>query len=311
MSSSAFRKALAVVGAVALVGLAACSSDASVQGATTSVTPGGDVSTTVVVPATDGATTTAAPTPTDAATTTAAPAPGPAGWATVDPSTLQGPLAFPCCASNWFSLTPSPALPGAGGTLADGVYRIEFQWPGDFSQPVTATITRFELCSNLPADACEDVGGFTADDLGVDKASAATIELTIDGSVRVVLGGFNGSSADDNFAVGNGAELAELINALDADYQTAVLDPAAAGTDFDTIVANLVAAPAYGFAAPPEEFAGSLSYTHNGAPPLLFQGLPGVGDGNADARGTDIVGQIALVVSGGTFTLNLYAGFYS
>jgi len=195
--------------------------------------------------------------------------------------------------------------------LADGIYRIDFALPTDFGQPVTATVTRFELCSNLPANSCEDVGGFTADDLGVADAESTTIQLPIDGSLTVVLGGFNGSGGNDNFAIGNGADLAELVTALDADYKTAVLDPAAAGTDYETIVANLVAAPAYGFAAPAEEFSGALSYTHNGAPPLLFQILPGVTDGDTGARGSDVIGRIALVVSGGAFTITTYAGFYS
>lgn len=306
MSTSAFRKACALIGAFALVGLAACSSDASVQGATTTVAAGGESTTTVAAPPVTEAPTTTVPA-TDAPRTTPAPE-SPTGWAAIDPSTVDGPLAFPCCASNWFGFTPSPALPASGAPLADGVYRIEFEMPTAPGQSVKASITRFELCSNLPEGSCEDVGGFTDDDLGVDESASMGIELAIDGSLTVVLGGFNGSGGN-NFVVGNGLDLAELVLALDADYQTAVLTPFAAGVAPDDIVAGLVASPAYGFAAPVEEFSGALAYTHGGAPPLLFQGLPGV---NSDGgRGSDVIGRIALVVRGGTYMITTYAGFYS
>lgn len=306
MSTTALRKAVAALGAVALIGLAACSSEASVQGATTTVAQGGDVTTTVAAPpVTDGVTTTVPAT--DAPPLTPPPL-GPIGWATVDPADYDAPLAFPCCASNWFGISASPALPAAGAPLADGVYRIDFEMPTAAGQSVKATVSRFELCSNLPEGSCEDVGGFTDDDFGVDTSASFGLELAIDGSLWVVLGGFNGSGGN-NFVLGNGADLTELVLALDADYQTAVLTPFAAGVAPDDIVAGLVANPAYGFAAPVEEFSGALSYTHGGAPPLLFQMLPGVnGDGG---RGSDVIGRIALVVQGGTYLITTYAGFYS
>jgi len=308
MHTSWFRRALATVGIVGLAAFTACSSDAGVSVATTAAPVLSPATTTVAPPASDGATTTPA---TEAPTTTALAAPG--GWAAVDPTTIGAPLAFPCCASDWFGIPPSPPLPAAGAPLADGIYRIDFEFPSDFGQPVTATVTRFELCSNLPVDSCEDPGGFTPDDLGVADAESTTIQLSIDGSLTVLLGGFNGSASNDNFVIGHGADLAELVTALDADYQTAVLDPAAAGIDADSIVANLVASPAYGFAEPAEEFSGSLAYTHNGSPPLLFQALPGVGgqDGAVNPRGSDVIGRISLVVSGGAYTITTYAGFYS
>ena len=41
------------------------------------------------------------------------------------------------------------------------------------------------------------------------------------------------------------------------------------------------------------------------------EGLVGFDDTPLDTRGSDIIGRIALVVEGGTMTINTYAGFYS
>ncbi|MEQ1700337.1 MAG: hypothetical protein ABMA25_09510 [Ilumatobacteraceae bacterium] len=308
MSTSAFRKAFALLGAVALVGLAACSSDASVQGATTTVAVGGDVTTTVVAPpVTDATNSTVAPT--DAPTTTAAPAT--AGWTTIDPATTPGPGAFPCCASNWYGES-SPALPAPGAALADGIYAIEFTWPTDFSQPVVATVTRFEQCSILPAGSCEDNGGvpYADDEVGIDRTATFDLPLVFDDQLHFVLGGFGGWDGPA-FAVGNGVDMAALVASLDADYQVAIMEPYLAGTSQDDIAIGLAATPAHGFSAPAEEGAGALVYTHNGAPPLLFQGIVGYDDTPADTRGSDIIGRISLVVEGGQLTINTYAGFYS
>lgn len=308
MSTSAFRKAFALVGTVALVGLAACSSDASVSGATTTVGASVDASTTAAPPASDPATTVVPST--DAATTTTA-APAPAGWTSVDPATVPGPGAFPCCASNWYGV-PSPALPAAGTPLPDGIYAIDFAWPTDFSQPVIATVTRFEQCSVLPEGSCEDNGGvpYADDELGIDESTSFELPLVFDDQLHFVLGGFGGWDGPA-FAVGNGVDMAALVTAVDADYQTAILQPYLAGSSQDDIASGLAATPANGFSAPAQEGAGALVYTYDGAPPLLFQGLVGFDGTPDDTRGSDIIGRIALVVEGGQLTINTYAGFYS
>ena len=243
---------------------AGCSSNKVVQGpggttaeSSTSSTPG--ASTTIAPPVSEAPTTLAETTTTLAITTTTAPAP--AGWAVIDSDGAAGPLAYPCCASNWYGAA-SPALPAPGATLADGFYRIEFAWPSEFSQPVNATVRRFEQCSVLPAGSCEDNGGvpYADDELGVDDAASFELSLVFDDQLHVVLGGFTGWD---------------------------------------------------GFSAPAEPGAGALVYTHDGAPPLLFQGLVGFDDTPLDTRGSDIIGRIALVVEGGTMTINTYAGFYS
>jgi hypothetical protein len=71
-------------------------------------------------------------------TTTTAPT---SRWIAIVPDAAIGPLAYPCCASNWFGVA-SPVLPSPGGTLVDGNYAIEFAWPSDFAQPVIATANR-------------------------------------------------------------------------------------------------------------------------------------------------------------------------
>jgi hypothetical protein len=228
---------------------------------------------------------------------------------------VPGPGAFPCCASNWSGVA-SPPLPSPGGALADGIYRIEFDWPTEFSQPVTATVTRFEQCSVLPAGACEDNAGgvYAADELGVDETTSFALPLEFDDQLHVTLGGFAGWEAPasaSGFATANGLDIAALVTALDADYQAAILEPYLAGATQDEITATLTATPAHGFSAPAAPGAGALVYNHDGAPPLLFQGLVGFDDTPDDTRGSDIIGRIALVVAGGQMTINLYAGFYS
>ncbi len=310
-----FRTPAALIGLVAVATFAAgCSSSKSVEGVpatdatTTSVVP---ATSTTAPPATDAPTTVVETTTTAAVTTTTTPAPSGAGWTPIDPAALPGPQAFPCCASNWTGVA-SPALPAAGGTLPDGNYPIRFDWPSDFSQPVTATVTRFELCSVLPAGGCEDNGGgaYAPDEMGLDDTTTFELAITFDDQLQVQLGGFNGWDTSA-FAVGNGIDLAELVSALDADYQVAIMQPLLAGATEDDITAALTAAPAYGFGPPATESAGRLVYTHGGAPPLLFQVLTGYDDTPDDTRGSDVIGRIALVISGGKMTLNLYAGFYS
>ena len=311
MRSHSLVRVIILAGVVAVMA-AGCSSEKSLQGAAASSSPATSTTeATATVGPTEAPTTVTAPSTTPAETTapTTMP-PAPAGWSTIDPATFDGPLAQPCCGSNWYGIAPSPALPAAGEPLADGSYYITFDLPTDFSQPVTATVSRFELCSVLPTDACEDLGGFTDDDIGVADADSMTVQLSIDGSIAVVLGGYAGQGNGGDFAIGNGADLAELVTAIDADYQTAVLDPGAGGADLASIVATLTANPMNGFGAPVDN-GGLLSYTHNSAPPLLFQTLPGIQDGAANPRGSDVIAPIALVVSGGAFTITTYAGFYS
>ena len=303
------------VALAAPVGLAACGSEGSVsQGSSAQNT----IETTVTVaptppPTEPAASTTEAPPETAPATTTPAPTdttPSATGWTIVNSDTLTAPLAFPCCASNWFG-EPSPALPAAGTPLADGVYPIQFDWPANSGDPIVATVSRFEQCGLLPANTCEDNSGgvYPPDDLGVDPTASYEWTFMLDGDLQVVLGGFTGFSdspaTSDNFRIANGADLAELLTALDADFIAAITAPVTAGASVEQVIADLVATPAHGFSAPPQEGAGALSYAYGSSPPLLFQGV------DPATRGSDIIGRVSLEIRNGRPTLYLYAGFYS
>ena len=284
------------VALAAPLGLAACGSENSVSQGTSAKTT---IETTETVA------------PTTPATTPVETTPSPAGWTVVDPETLTAPLAFPCCASNWFG-TPSPALPAAGAPLPDGVYPIRFDWPTSSGDPILATVGRFESCSLLPANTCEDNNGgvYPPDDLGIDATASYEWTLTLDGDLQVVLGGFTGFAADstaatENFRIADGADLAELLTALDADFAAAITAPVTAGASVEQVVADLAATPAHGFGPPPQEGAGALSYSIGSAPPLLFQGV------DPATRGSDVIGRISLEIRDGRPTLYLYAGFYS
>lgn len=305
------RRSIRLAGLLVVAALAAaCSSDKSVSegtavSASSTTATSADSSTTVAPPETTVP-------GTDAPTTAATTVPGvPGGWTLIDPATIQAPLAYPCCASNWYGV-PSPALPAPGQPLADGVYRIVMEWPADLTQPITATVYRFDQCSVLPEGACEQSDSYFPDELGIDTSTGIPLTITLDSSLRVVVGGFTGfTDAPTGFAVGNGTDLVELLTALNADYQAAILDPIAGGMSKDDVIASLNANPAYGFGPPAEEYAGVLSYTHGDAPPLLFQYLPGVDDSFEGTTGSAILGIISLEVSGGVPSLQTYAGFYS
>lgn len=290
---------------VSLVGVAAllvgCSPDRVVTVATTA-----DTTPAVTTPATGPEDT--APVETVAPTTL----PGPQGWTPVDLEGEVGPLAYPCCGSNWYG-TVSPALPPAGGTLADGGYVVRLEWADDPTQPLVGTVHRLEQCSLLPQGSCQSADSYADDELGIDPSSEMAIELPLDGSLRVVLLGFAGMDSSAA-AEGNGADLAQLAAALDEDYRAALLEPLAAGVAKDDIVTGLWATgdhhfgkPAYDWEPAPSE----LVYTNFGAPPLLFQAAFGFDQTPADNRGTDVMGLIGIGVQDGRITLHVYAGWYS
>jgi hypothetical protein len=295
------RSIPAVVGLLAL--LTACGSSSTLSEAT----PEPTVETTTVT--TEAPTTTVAPT-TVAPTTTVATA---AGWTAFDPYDIGLPLAVPCCASNWYDLAASPAFPAPGEPLADGVYRIEWEWPATAATTVTARLHRFAPCSELPDGSCEappEGMAFAPTEVGVDPTDDHVLELPLDATLTVVLGGFNGWEADGSYAVGNGLDLVDLVMAVDADFDVAIMQPHLAGANDGDIVAGLVATPAHGFGPAPDDVL-VLAYTHGEAPPLLFQTLFYNWDDPDTSRGSDVLGPIALQVDDGTYTVTVYAGFYS
>ena len=237
--------------------------------------------------------------------------PGPLGWSPVDMTGEPGPVGAPCCGANWYGVV-SPALPAAGGTIADGSYVLGVSWAGDPTQPLVGEVYRLDQCSVLPQGSCEPADSYADDELGLDPQTIP-IEIPLDGSVRVVLVGFAGMD-QTAAAQGNGADLAQLAAALDADYQTAILQPLAAGVSKDDIVTGLWASGEHHFGKPNydwEPAPSELVYTNFGAPPLLFQAAFGFDETPADNRGVDILGVNGLAVQDGRFTIYVYAGWYS
>jgi hypothetical protein len=299
------RRRLALLAGLAL-DAAACGTDegASTPTATIPVNATApEASTTTAVP-----TTTAAPAATStvaAPSTTVAPV---RSWEPIDASTVNAPMAFPCCASNWDGV-PSPALPAPGQPLADGVYAISFDWPTDPTQPAAATVRRFEQCTVLPEGSCEAQDSYLPSELGIDPSSSYAVDLPLDDRLGVILTGWDVDRGETRR--GTGALLAELIVALDADYATAIGEPLDAGVPAADIAAELQANPANGFGPPPGgDVSGDLVYEFGDAPALLFQALRN-GQAGVPPRGSDVIGRISLIVDGDQLTLVTYAGFYS
>jgi hypothetical protein len=296
--------------AVAVLLLAACGSTRSVTGDTSPATSAVSVSTT--------STTQSPPTTPELPTTTAAPettAPLDEGAWSPTPYETPIPIAYPCCATNYGLSAPSPPLPAPGEPLADGLYTVEWEWPDDMTQPVIATVGRFERCADLPAGACHDQAVFEEYEYGVAEGTVE-VEIRFDESLTVMLGGFVGFEYPDKsitLQVGDGLALADLVTNLNADYQKAVVEPVLAGADPWDVAAMLGAFPEHGFSLPLGEGPEmrQIVYTYLDAPPLLYQALIPYDVDPADALGADILGRIALWVEDGQYTVSVYAGWYS
>lgn len=236
------------------------------------------------------------------------------GWRPLDRDTVDGFIGFPCCASNWYG-TPSPPLPQPGDPLLpNGSYAVSASWGPDVTAPMELVLRRFEQCSLLPAGACEDEGGtWSPDSLGVDESAAYPLTLPLDGHIRVVLTGFAGFSDSGAIAAlveGNGTDLAELAQAVEAAHAAVIMPKLAAGMTPDQIVAAISATPEGGFVAGLDESEYSLSFLHGAAPPLLFQ-APVDYEDPAGSRGTDVLKMPSIEMIDGILTLYVYAGFYS
>jgi len=300
----------AVVAALVMV-VSACGVERSVTGDTSPIVTGAPVTTS----ATDATIEPTVPTTEPVLETSTVPAEPADAWTPISYDEFDMPLSYPCCASNWGLSAPSPDLPAPGEPLADGVYSVEWTWPDDMSQPVVATVGRFDRCSALPEGSCQQQDTYLDSEYGVGSESVE-VEIRFDDSLRVVLGGYVGFDyADKSSAlqVGSGTALADLITHLDADYRAAVVDRVLAGADPWDVAEILGASPERGFSLPlgegPEMH--QIVYTYLDAPPLLYQALLPFEVDPADARGADNIGRIALRVDGGRYTVSVYAGWYS
>ena len=303
-------RTMVVLGVLALV--ASCSSTQSGQSLVpatsappSSVTTSSESTTTTVAPSTE------APTTTIVAVTLPAVTPG---WTQLDRDTVDGFIAFPCCASNWYG-EPSPPLPQPGEALpSNGSYAVSMTWGPDPAAPLQLELRRFEQCNVLPANSCEDVGGtWDPTELGVDGSATLPLTVPLDDHVRIVLTGFAGfadSSATVAMAEANGADLAELAVAVEAAHASVLMPKLASGMTPDQVVAAVSAAPEGGFVAGLDGSEYSLSFVHGAAPPLLFQAAFGFEDPSA-SRGTDVLGIPSVQMIEGVLTVYVYAGFYS
>lgn len=306
-----------VIGIAAVMLVAGCGSAGSdVTASRSDTTPTTEVAASTSPTTTTETPTTSAPaTPTDSSTTTTTTtevttmtSPTPVGWQDIASTPDQ---AFPpCCASNW-SGAPSPPLP-ATGEIPDGVFfanRVELS----LGEPATlvASVSRFEQCALLPAGSCEPLPEgyeYQPDELGIG-GDPRTLTIPLDGNVKVVVVGWN---TDAVIRQATGTELAALLVELDAAYQEVIAAPLAAGADADAVIAGLLANPARGFGPPPVDMYGTLMYTFDSAPPLLFQGPIEYSD-TGERVAIDpktVVYLTAIEFDHGLMTLYFYAGYY-
>lgn len=304
------------------VGVSKSDENAGSVATTTTVTP--DASTTVAVTTTVAteATTTELPTTTLPPTTTEAPtttvAGVPSGWRDAEFPDIIFP---PCCASNWYG-EPSPAAPSdPAAPLPDGFYRmIAEPWDAAAPNELVIELHRFEQCTVLPSGRCELQDSYTPDELGYEEAAFRTMVLPLDASIEAGVVGWEACTGVPRF--GNGADLAALIAAYDAAYQSVVWPRIAAGEDPTAVLEDLAANPAGGFGAPsdPDGICNSgfevVFDPGTGAPPPLFQGLVSW-DSDFSAKTylpltpMEEIFPTVLQVEGGLLRPYFYAGFYS
>lgn len=303
MSHRGFLTSLVVAAALTL---GACGSDTDPSAAPVTTTVDTASPSTSVPSATS---LTASPT-TVAPTTSSTEPVASTDWQPMSADDVDMPLAYPCCASNWYG-EPSPPLPADGSPLANGVYAIEWEWPADPTAPIAATVNRFESCSVLPEGICEPYPSYAPDEMGVSTESV-DYALVLDANIQVIVGGWVPfDSTAPSVWVGTGDDLARLVLQLDADFEAAVLVPLRAGVSEEQIVADLTADPAYGFSGPSDPGSGRLVYSRGDGPQLLFQSLVPYDADVATVRGSHVLGRIALRVADGPDTITVYAGFYS
>jgi hypothetical protein len=173
---------------------------------------------------------------------------------------------------------------------------------------------RFEQCMVLPADACEQqAASFAVDDLGVDLSTSRAVTVALDEQVGVVVVGWattGGVESGPDPQHGNGADLAQLAAAVDRAYADVFASRLAAGEDPAATVADVIAHPTGGFAPSPTSI-DAVVFTLEGAPPLLFQVIfPLVNGQPVAGRGTDVLRIVSVEVTDGGLTLYVYAGYY-
>jgi hypothetical protein len=304
--------------------LASCSEDrdpvADSSVAITTTVPSTDstsVATTIVAPGTTEETTTTSTTVPET-TTTEAPV---VGWTAIE--SFPSLAYLPCCGSNWNG-SRSPGIPAdQAAPLLPGMYfasRVEDDVSTD---EISFVVSRFEACSELPAQACEP-GPWTDQDMGIVEPPGRGFTLPLDDTIRVGLSGFN--CAPDQ-QVANAAELKSLMIDFDSSYDQLLGGPFDEGESPDVLVAALQQTPTGGFSAPSgpgcnqaddpgEGTRFGLVWRGETGPPILMQNqfaFDDVGDPSApESASAEWIRLTALeIAADGTPTLYFYAGFYS
>lgn len=272
------------------------------------------VTTTLPTSTTSPVATTEASTSTSTIASTTTTEPPPVGWQPIDAlPTLAYP---PCCGANWSGGPPSPPIPAdASVPLSPGLYHATRVTTDTSTDSITFTVSRYELCSELPTDACESQPPGDGD-LGIEP-DARGYTLTLDDTVRVGVSGF-GCVADQQTATG--AELKPLMAAFDESYDQLLGQPFTSGDSPDDLFDALAKNPTGGFLSPgcsPETgTTGALVWRATVGPPVLMQ----VQFAYDSVQGKLVVPKSASaewlrltsleIAKDGSPTLYFYAGYY-
>ena len=264
----------------------------------TSIAPTTELPTTI-------ADTTLAPT-TAAPVTTLAPVPTtplfPSGWSPAE----MPELAYPQLSQADFSGVPSPQIVDYSGPLADGLYRTRFVAQDGIT--LALDVFRFESCEILGEPSCQE-GPYEDTTVNTSDVADARVAIPLDASTRVVISGWN---CGEVIGQGNGADLAAMYAAIDADYDQAFGAGLAAGTDPFDLMTAVNANPSTRFGPPPAACYDtySLVWRFDDAPPVLVQWAFDFETGGW-VNPASLLLPSAIAVDGPTTTVYFYSGFFS
>ena len=243
----------------------------------------------------------------------------PSGWQPFELTT--GGVIAPKAEENWTGV-PSPPLPSAGQSLADGIYPADaVAWEPQDPESLGIEVQRLDLCTALPEDACINYGDpYQPTELGVDESTTLPLTIALDDSVGVVMVGYECTTIVKR---GNGADLSALYSAFDSSYTSTIASQLAPdGSNDQSIIEALTKAPANGFSGAgtdcPENFDNGLVFKSGDAPPILMQTITGFvyNDSTGDYDRPPLTplsatGLETIEVKDGHMTLYIYAGFFS
>ncbi|MFN3256775.1 MAG: hypothetical protein ACE37B_13875 [Ilumatobacter sp.] len=249
-------------------------------------------------PETSPPTTTAPTTP----PTTAPAVDVPAGWR---PGEMIPQSQIPPFESSW-SGVPSPMIDPAMGP-PDGVYWVDYVAQDGAS--LTLLLGRFESCSVLNDEFVCGPGPYGSNAIGRVEPGEGEVTLPLDATVRVVIEGW---ACEPVVLEGNGADLAAIYSAFEADYTRSFTAGLEAGADPYDLMAAARNDPTTGFSPPPAacDDGFSLVWRAGDGPPLLVQYVADFETGGPVDPATLII-PTAVDLAGDLATVYFYAGFFS